>query len=150
MKEILVAVALTLMCGSAFAQTATGPAGQSDMNKPGMTKGAMDNGSMDKDSMNKGTATGMGQDGMAAKGMNKKDISKDGSPSANTMKKDAMSKSSNSLRSDLQITATPGDGGGVLIEIGRAGRFARYAAMNIRVALSITSPMRSAEGAGAA
>jgi len=52
MKKILIATAVTLMCGSAFAQTNTGPAAQSDnMQKPGMNN-------MDKGSMNKGT-TGM-------------------------------------------------------------------------------------------
>lgn len=94
MKKILIATAMTLMCSSAFAQTGTGPAAQSDnMNKPGMSNGTMDNGSMGKGSMNKesGTTTGMGQEGKSSKHM-KKDMSKDGSPNANTMKKDGMSK----------------------------------------------------------
>jgi hypothetical protein len=42
-KIILTGAALTLMCGTAFAQTSTGPAAQGDnMNKPGMTSGTMD------------------------------------------------------------------------------------------------------------
>jgi pentapeptide MXKDX repeat protein len=90
MKKILIATALTLMCGSAFAQT-TGPAAQGDnMTKPGMTNEST---SMDKGSMNKGTTTGMSNDGMKKDGMSgsnmkkKGDMSKDGSPSADTMKK---------------------------------------------------------------
>src|ERR1700742_188513 len=53
MKKFLIATtALTLMCGSAFAQTSTGPGAQGDnMTKPGMTNGSMDKGSMDKGSM---------------------------------------------------------------------------------------------------
>jgi pentapeptide MXKDX repeat protein len=65
MKKLLIATAaMTLMCGSAFAQGATGPAAQQDnMTKPGVTtdstdKGSMNKGSMDKGSMEKGT-TGM-------------------------------------------------------------------------------------------
>ena len=59
MKKILIATALTLMCGSAFAQGSTGPAPQGDtMNKPGMN-------TMDKGSMNQGT-TGMSQQPSAA------------------------------------------------------------------------------------
>jgi hypothetical protein len=58
MKKVLIATAMTLMCSAAFAQTGTGPAAQSNMDKPGMTKGSMDKGSMDKGSMDKGT-TGM-------------------------------------------------------------------------------------------
>jgi pentapeptide MXKDX repeat protein len=59
MKKILIATAaLTLMCGSAFAQS-TGPGAQGDnMNKPGMNNGSMQKGSMEKGSMTKGT-TGM-------------------------------------------------------------------------------------------
>jgi pentapeptide MXKDX repeat protein len=85
MKKILIATAaLTLMCGSAFAQGATGPAPQQDnMTKPGMT-----NSSTDKGSMTNGT-TGMSNDGMKKDGM-KKDMSKDGSPSADTTKKKGM------------------------------------------------------------
>jgi pentapeptide MXKDX repeat protein len=84
MKKILIATAaLTLMCGSAFAQ-GTGPAGQQDnMTKPGMT-----NSSTDKGAMTNGT-TGMSNDGMKKDGM-KKDMSKDGAPSADTMKKKGM------------------------------------------------------------
>ena len=46
MKKILIATtALTLMCGSAFAQGTTGPAGQQDnMVKPGTTNGSMEKG----------------------------------------------------------------------------------------------------------
>jgi pentapeptide MXKDX repeat protein len=60
MKKILIATAaLSLMCGSAFAQTSTGPSAQGDnMTKPGMHKGSMEKGSMKKGSMDKGT-TGM-------------------------------------------------------------------------------------------
>jgi hypothetical protein len=92
MKKILIATAaLTLMCGSAFAQGATGPAAQQDnMTKPGMA-----NGSMDKGSMNNGTTTGtttgmndgMKKDGMSGGMKNEKTMSKDGSPSGDTMKK---------------------------------------------------------------
>lgn len=86
MKKLIAVAALSLMCGSAFAQT-TGPTPQTDtMQKPGM------NNSMDKGGMNKGT-TGMSNDNMSREGMAKdgmKDMSKDGSPSG--MKKDGMSK----------------------------------------------------------
>ena len=86
MHKIILATALTLMCGSAFAQSTGAPAtAQSDMNKP--MNNNMDKGSMDKGSMN--STTGMNKDRMAKDGM-KKDMSKDGSPSA--MKKDGMSK----------------------------------------------------------
>jgi hypothetical protein len=41
MRKIILATALTLMCGSAFAQGTTGPAAQTDnMTKPGMTNRA--------------------------------------------------------------------------------------------------------------
>jgi pentapeptide MXKDX repeat protein len=89
MKKILIATAaLTLMCGSAFAQS-TGPGAQGDnMTKPGMTN---DSTSMDKGSMDKGKTTGMSNDGMKKDGMSsdgmKKDMSKDGSPSGDTTKK---------------------------------------------------------------
>jgi pentapeptide MXKDX repeat protein len=91
MKKILIATALTFMCGSAFAQ-GTGPAAQQDnMTKPGMANGSTDS-SMDKGSMSSGSTTGMNNDGMKKDGMAgggmKKDMSKDGSPSADTMKKD--------------------------------------------------------------
>jgi pentapeptide MXKDX repeat protein len=91
MKKILIATAaLTLLCGSAFAQGTTGPAAQQDnMTKPGMTNNST--GSMDKGSMSNGT-TGMSSGGMKKEGMSggmKKqgDMSKDGSSSADTMKK---------------------------------------------------------------
>ena len=51
MKNIVAAVALVLMCGSASAQNA-GPAPQSGMEKPGMTDGAKQNGAMDTTGMN--------------------------------------------------------------------------------------------------
>ena len=88
MKKILIATAaLTLMCGSAFAQTSTGPGAQGDnMTKPGMTNNSTDKSSMEKGSMEKGATTGMSNDGMKKDGMSK-DTSKDGSPSADTMKK---------------------------------------------------------------
>jgi len=85
MKKILITTAaLTLMCGSAFAQSSTGPAGQQDnMNKPGMTNGSMDKGgAMEKGSMNKGTTgANMKKDGMS-----------DGSMSKDGMKNDSMNK----------------------------------------------------------
>src|ERR1700749_2330127 len=64
MKMILIATAaLTLMCGSAFAQS-TGPGAQGEnMTKPGMNNGSMEKGSMNKGSMTKGT-TGMSNEGM--------------------------------------------------------------------------------------
>jgi Ca2+-binding RTX toxin-like protein len=68
MKKILVAAAVTLMCGSAFAQTGTGPGVQSgDTSKPGVTNGTVDH--KGKSSMNKGsgTTTGMGQTGKSSK-----------------------------------------------------------------------------------
>jgi pentapeptide MXKDX repeat protein len=84
MKKILIATAaLTLMCGSAFAQ-GTGPTAQPDnMNKPGMTNGSMDKGgAMEKGSMNKGTTgANMKKDGMS-----------DGSMSKDGMKNDSMNK----------------------------------------------------------
>ena len=93
MKKFLIATAaLTLMCGSAFAQGSTGPAAQQDnTTKPGMTNGSTDS-SMNNGSMSNGSTTGMNNDGMKKDGMAgggmKKDMSKDGSPSADTMKKD--------------------------------------------------------------
>jgi pentapeptide MXKDX repeat protein len=85
MKKILVATALTLMCGSAFAQTNTGPAPQSDnVQKPGMNN-------MEKGSMEKGT-TGMNnnrKDGMKKDGMTQGGASKDGQ---GQMNKGGMSK----------------------------------------------------------
>jgi pentapeptide MXKDX repeat protein len=83
MKKILIATALTLMCGSAFAQSTTGPASQGDnMTKPGMTNDSMNKGSMDKGSANTGT-TGMNdgamkKDGMSKDGMKNDSMSKDG------------------------------------------------------------------------
>jgi hypothetical protein len=87
MKKILVAAAVTLMCGSAFAQTGTGPGVQSgDTSKPGVTNATVDHGSKGKSSMNKGsgTTTGMGQTGKSSK-----HVKKGMSP---TTEKDGMSK----------------------------------------------------------
>ena len=77
MKKILIATAMTLMCGSAFAQNTGAPAAaQSDMNKPGMAN--------DKGSMNKGTTgsnmqkDGMSKDGMKNDNMMQGGASKDG------------------------------------------------------------------------
>ncbi|AWM01153.1 hypothetical protein [Bradyrhizobium amphicarpaeae] len=70
-KFMIAAAALGLMSGSAFAQTQTGPAAQSNnMQKPGMTN-------TDKGSMNHGT-TGMSNDGMNKGGMVKPDASGQG------------------------------------------------------------------------
>ena len=84
MKKILIAAAVTLMCGSAFAQTSTGPAPQGDnMNKPGMTN----SGSGMTNSTSSGTTgSGMQKEGMSKNGMSKDGMSKDG------MKNDSMSK----------------------------------------------------------
>jgi hypothetical protein len=68
MKKFLIATtALTLMCGSAFAQN-TGPAPQQDnMTKPGMTNNSTEKrGSMEKGtSVGAGTSTGMNSTGTA-------------------------------------------------------------------------------------
>jgi hypothetical protein len=70
MKKLLIATAaLSLMCGSAFAQGSTGPAAQQDnTTKPGMTKDSTDKGAMTK------STTGMEKGGM------KDTMSKDGTP----------------------------------------------------------------------
>ena len=89
MKKFLVATAaLSLMCGSALAQSQTGPAAQQDnMTKPGMTNGSMEKGSMDKGTTT-GLNDGMKKDGMSGSKMkNENTMSKDGSPSGDTMKK---------------------------------------------------------------
>jgi pentapeptide MXKDX repeat protein len=78
MKKILTVAALSLMCSAAFAQTNTGPAAQTDMNKPATSN-------MDKGSMDKGT-TGMNDKNMSKDGMKKDSMSKD------SMKKDDMKK----------------------------------------------------------
>ncbi len=58
-KLLIVTAAMTLMCGSAFAQGSTGPAAQQDnMTKPAATNDSTNKGSMDKGSMDKST-TGM-------------------------------------------------------------------------------------------
>ena len=72
MKNFITVTALTLLCGSAFAQN-TGPAPQTGMEKPGTTNGAKPNGSMD--------TTGMS----TAKGNIKRD--KDGAPAPKDEKK---------------------------------------------------------------
>jgi pentapeptide MXKDX repeat protein len=78
MKKILIATAaLTLMCGSSFAQN-TGPAPQQDnMTKPGQMNSTD---SMEKGSMDKGTT-----------GMNNEDMKKD-RMSKDHMKNESMSK----------------------------------------------------------
>jgi hypothetical protein len=78
MKKFLIATtALTLMCGSAYAQTTTGPGNQTDMSKPGTTNGSMDKGSMKKGSMNKGT-TGMNSGSMKKDRMSNDSMAKEG------------------------------------------------------------------------
>ena len=71
MKKLLIATAaLSLMCGSAFAQGTTGPAAQQDnMTKPGMTNDSTDKGAMHK------STTGMNKNSMS-----KDTMSKDGTP----------------------------------------------------------------------
>jgi pentapeptide MXKDX repeat protein len=87
MKKILIATAaLTLMCGSAFAQGSTGPAAQQDnVTKPGQMNNSTEKGSMEKGSMNKGT-TGMNNAGMKKEGMSKDNMKND------SMTKDGMKK----------------------------------------------------------
>ena len=46
MKKPIAVIALSLMCGAAFAQN-TGPVPQTGMEKPGMTNGAKESGAMD-------------------------------------------------------------------------------------------------------
>lgn len=82
MKKLIAVTALTLMCGSAFAQ-GTGPQPQTDnMQKPGtmeknsMKKGTMDNttgmnSGMSKDNMKQGGASKDGQGQMNKGGMSK-------------------------------------------------------------------------------
>jgi pentapeptide MXKDX repeat protein len=83
MKQILAVAAFTLMCGSAFAQNTTGPAGQSDnMQKPGVTNGSMEKATKGTTGMN----DNMSKDGMKKDSMSKDSMSKDG------MKKDDMKK----------------------------------------------------------
>lgn len=63
MKKLLIATAaLSLMCGSAFAQDSMHKSG---MNNGSMEKGSMEKGSMKKGSMTKGATTGMNNGGMA-------------------------------------------------------------------------------------
>ena len=74
-KLALATAALTLMCGSAFAQ-GTGPSPQQDnMTKPGTANGSMEKGSMNKGSMN--NTNGMSNEGMKKDGMKKDDMKKD-------------------------------------------------------------------------
>ncbi|MDP3078663.1 hypothetical protein [Bradyrhizobium sp.] len=82
MKKILIATAMTLMCGSAFAQNTGAPAAaQSDMNKPGMNNSTN---SGTNSGMNSGTTgagmqkDGMSKDGMQRDNMNQGGASKDG------------------------------------------------------------------------
>jgi pentapeptide MXKDX repeat protein len=86
-KAILVATCVVALSAfttaGAFAQS-TGPAAQQD----NMTKDKMGNDGMKKEGMKK---EDMGTTGMNNGGM-KKDMSKTGSPSADTTKKDGMSK----------------------------------------------------------
>ena len=72
MKKLITITALTLLCGSAFAQN-TGPAPQTGMEKPGMTNGATPDGKMDTSGMS------------TAKGNIKRD--KDGAPAGKDEKK---------------------------------------------------------------
>ena len=72
MKKFITVTALSLLCGSAFAQN-TGPAPQTGMEKPGTTNGAKENGAMD--------TTGMS----TTKGNIKRD--KDGAPAPKDEKK---------------------------------------------------------------
>jgi hypothetical protein len=72
MKKFITVTALTLLCGSAFAQN-TGPAPQTGMEKSGMINGAKKNGSMD--------TTGMS----TTKGNIKRD--KDGAPAPKNEKR---------------------------------------------------------------
>ena len=89
MKKILIATAaLTLMCGSAFAQS-TGPSTQGDtMTKPGMKNGSMQKGSMEKGSMTKGT-TGMNNGMKDPNAMPNPDATSHGTvgPGSDSMKK---------------------------------------------------------------
>lgn len=68
MRRIILTTALTLMCGSAFAQGTTGPAGQQDnMNKPGMTNNSTTTttgGSMGNSTTGSGMSKDMKKDGM--------------------------------------------------------------------------------------
>ncbi len=69
MRRIILVTALSLMCGSAFAQGGTGPAPQSDnMPKPGMANSGKNTGSMKNDIT---TGTGMSREGMSGQGMKK-------------------------------------------------------------------------------
>jgi pentapeptide MXKDX repeat protein len=87
-RTILVATCVaalsTFTALAASAQT-TGPAAQDNS----MKKDSMEKGGMKKDNME---TKGMANDSMKKDSMNKKEMSKDGSPSADTMKKDGMSK----------------------------------------------------------
>lgn len=83
MRKILIAAAVTLLTGSAFAQ-GTGPQPQNDMtNKPGMTNS---NSGMDKGATSNTTGMSKDKNSMKKDGMKNDSMSKDG------MKKDGMSK----------------------------------------------------------
>jgi hypothetical protein len=75
MKKLVTVAALTLLCGSAFAQN-TGPAPQTGMEKPGMTNGAKQDGAMDTSGMS------------SAKGNVKRD--QDGAPARKTRRSKAV------------------------------------------------------------
>jgi hypothetical protein len=71
MKKFLVAAALTLMCGSAFAQTSTGHAARHHtMTKPSMTHGSTHKGSMNRGTvgMSRGTRTNPDASGQGGSG----------------------------------------------------------------------------------
>jgi pentapeptide MXKDX repeat protein len=71
MRRIILATALTLICGSAFAQGSTGPANQGDnMNKPGMANPITTSGSMKNTTGSNMSKDGISKDGMK-NGMNK-------------------------------------------------------------------------------
>jgi|HubBroStandDraft_2_1064218.scaffolds.fasta_scaffold256877_2 pentapeptide MXKDX repeat protein len=91
MKKLFIATTvLTLMCGSAFAQTSTGPGaqGSDNMTKPGMNNGSMEKGSMEKGSMTKGT-TGMNNGMKDPNAMPNPDATSHGTvgPGSDSMKK---------------------------------------------------------------
>lgn len=67
MRRIILATALSLMCGSAFAQGSTGPSPQSDnMPKPGMANSGKNTGSMKNETT---TGAGMSREGMSGQPM---------------------------------------------------------------------------------
>jgi len=74
MKKLIIATALTILCGSAFAQN-TGPTPQTGMEKPGTTNGAKENGAMDTTGMS-ATKGNIKRDKDAAPAPNKRDEKK--------------------------------------------------------------------------